>query len=335
MTMRWWLLRMAPVLHLTRVSSAFAAVANVWLVILWTRGLAAERGTLAIRETPLWLLLGGGTVAALGLFAFGASLNDILDLRRDRALRPDRPLPSGRLNIDVAVLLVAGTLIAATLGATVFGTAAVVLTLAVAAAVLAFNVLGKFIPGIGLVLLGLIYAGHMALPNVRLVFVWPVWLVMTHALVLAALTHTLARKVPPLSRRAVGAAVVGWLFWSGVIFAIGWHNSTWTADGRIPGTIWPLWADPLTAVIPGLLAVGFVVLVWRKVSLVGRGPRAAEKIGRYGALWLALYACGWLIGQGLFEEAAILGALTVAGFLGMTVLREVYQAMEQPTGYRR
>jgi hypothetical protein len=333
--MRRLLLRLAPVMHLTRVSSAFAAVANVWLVILWTRGLANERGTVALREEPLWLLLTGGTVAALGLFAFGASLNDILDLRRDRALRPDRPLPSGRINLDLAVPLVAGTLIAATLGATVFGTAAVVLTLAVAAAVLAFNALGKFIPAIGMVLLGLIYAGHMALPNVRLVFVWPVWLVMTHALVLAGLTHTLARKVPPLSRRAIATAVVGWLFWSGVIFAIGWHNSTWSAEGRMPGTIWPDWARPMSAVIPGLLAAGFVVLVWRKVSLVGRGPRAAEKIGRYGALWLALYACGWLLGQGLYEGAAIMGGLTVAGFLGMTVLREVYHAMEQPTGYRR
>jgi hypothetical protein len=332
--MRRWLLRMAPVMHLTRVSSAFAAVANVWLVILWTRGVSEEWATPAIREQPLWLLLGGGAVAALGLFAFGTSLNDILDLRRDRALRPDRPLPSGRMNVDGAVMLVALTLIAAVLGATVFGTAAVLLTLVVAGAVLAFNVLGKFIPGIGMVLLGLIYAGHMAVPNVRLVFVWPVWLVMTHALVLGGLTHALGRKVPPLSTRAIAAAVAGWLFWSGVIFAIGWRNSRLSPEGG-GGSIWPNWVDPWAAVLPAMLAVGFGVLVWRKVSLVGRGPRAAEKTGRYGALWLALYACAWLLGQGLYEESAILGGLTAAGFLGMTVLREVYQALEQPTGFRR
>jgi hypothetical protein len=325
---------MAPVMHLTRVSSAFAAVANVWLVILWTRGLEQERGTLAMQQ-PLWLLLGGGTVASLGLFAFGTSLNDILDIRRDRTLRPDRPLPSGRINVEMAVLLVAGTLIAAVLGATVFGTAAVLLTLTVAGAVLAFNLLWKFIPGIGMVLLGLIYAGHMAVPNVRLVFVWPVWLVMTHALVLAGLTHTLGRKVPPLSRRAIVAAVVGWAFWSAVIFSIGWRNSRWTADGLGRGTIWPPWVSPWAGIIPGVLALACAMLVWRKVSLVGRGARAAEKTGRYGALWLALYACGWLLGQGLYEGAAVLGVLTGAGFLGMTVLREVYQAMEQPTGYRR
>ncbi len=224
---------------------------------------------------------------------------------------------------------------AATLGATVFGTTTMLLTLTVAATMLAFNMLGKFIPGIGMVLLGLIYAGHMAVPNVRLVFVWPVWLVMTHSLVLAGLTHTLGRKVPPLSRRAIGAAVVGWVFWSVVILTIGWHNSERSPTRGAIGTVWPEWMSPWAAVWPALLAVGFGVLVWRKVSLVGRGPRAAEKTGRYGALWLALYSCGWLLGQGLYDEAAVLGVLTAAGFLGMTVLREVYQAMEQPTGYRR
>ncbi|MCH7962176.1 MAG: UbiA family prenyltransferase, partial [Planctomycetes bacterium] len=107
--MRRLLLRLAPVLHLTRVSSAFAAVANVWLVILWTRVHDAEHGPMEVEQGRLWLLLAGGTVAALGLFAFGASLNDILDQRRDRAMHPNRPLASGQVTKDTALFLVAGS----------------------------------------------------------------------------------------------------------------------------------------------------------------------------------------------------------------------------------
>ncbi len=56
-------------------------------------------------------------------------------------------------------------------------------------------------------LLGLIYAGHMVVPNLHIAFVWPVWLVMTHSLVVGGLTHVIARKVPAVSRRAAFAAV--------------------------------------------------------------------------------------------------------------------------------
>jgi hypothetical protein len=322
--------QIAPILHLTRVTSAFAAVANVWLVILWTRANEWEAGTPEIDRGPLSLLLVGGAVAALGLYGFGACLNDILDVKRDRTLRPDRPLASGRVGMELAVSLVAGTLIAAILGATVFGKGAVFLTLFVAAAVLVYNAAGKFIPAVGMVMLGLIFAGHMAVPNINLTFIWPVWLVMTHALVVAGLTHAVARKVPPVSRRAVIAAALGWVFWSGVIFWIGYGNR----GGEGP-LLWPPGARPAAAVLPGLLILVFIGFVWRKLLLYGTGYRSAEKIARYGSIWPALYGCGWLLGQRAFTEAMILGALAAAGLVGMTVLREAYGLAEQPLGYRR
>lgn len=325
--MRRVLQTIAPVLHLTRVTTAFAAVANVWLIVLWTRFHEEERGLVEIEEGPLWLLLLGGTVAALGLFAFGACLNDILDLRRDRSLRPGRPLASGQIKMETALFLVAGTLVAAVLGATVFGTIGVMLTLLVATAIMAYNALGKFIPAIGLPLLGLIYSGHMVIPNVQLVFVWPVWLVLTHALIVAAIVHVVSGKTPPISRRAVLAAVAGWVFWSGVILLIGRRNGL---DG-----FWPAWVSPWAGIVNGVLAIGYILFVWRKLAQFGRGPRSAEKIGRYGSLWLALYACGWFVGQGLVVPSLIIGALTIAGLLGMTAMREAYGLVEQPLGYRR
>jgi hypothetical protein len=311
------------------VSTAFAVVANVWFVILWTRASEHEPGTAALRDAPLWLALLGGAATALGLFAFGTSLNDILDVRRDRALRPSRPLASGRIRVESAVSLVAGTLILAILGATVFGTKGVVLTLIVAAAILLFNAAGKFIPGIGVLLLGLVYAGHMMVPNVHLKFVWPVWLVLTQALAVAGVMHMVARKIPPLSRRAVFFAIVGWIFWSGLLIERG-RDKTAGLEG-----LWPDWVSPVSGIGVAVLVVLLVTYSWRKVATLGAGQRAADKVGRYSALWMALYSCVWLLGQGEWLETAIIAGLATLGLIGMSIIREAYGLVEQPVGYRR
>ena len=329
--MRRFILHILPALHLTRVTTAFAAVANVWFVILWTAssGPANEPGTPAFHDLPLLLLLAGGLVNAVGLFCFATSLNDVLDWRRDQALHPDRPLPSGRLTQDRAITVVVTTFGMAVLGATPLGITAVLLTLVVAGAILFFNAAGKYVPGIGLVVLGLIYAGQMVTPNLHLRFVLPVWLVMTHALVVASWVHVLGRKAPGISLRAAIFALTGWVFWSGVMFFFGWYRN------RGHGGIWPEWVSPLAAIAPIGLAAIFALLVWRRVHLLGRGPRVAEKIARYGALWLSLYSAAWLFGQGFSRGGWILVGLATLGLLGMTVIREVVALIEQPLGYRR
>lgn len=331
-------------LHLTRVTSAFASVGNVWFVILWTLATPEEHGANPVWDRPRWILLLGGAVASLGLFAFGTCLNDIIDLRRDRVMRPDRPLASGRLTMETAAGLVAGTLIAAVLGATVFGIGAVLLTLVVAAGIMIFNAAGKFVPAFGLIIIGLIHAAHMLVPNIGLRFILPVWLVMTHTLLVAGISHRLSKKVPRLSRRAILFAVLGWLGGSALLLLIARPPGRAVHQGNhgqgtglaAPGPdLWPPWVDPIVAVWPSLLMAMFIVLAIRKVRAVGPGGRAAEKVSRYGSLWLTLYACAWLLGAGHLEEGAIIGALAVAGFLGMTFLRELYGWVEQPIGYRR
>jgi hypothetical protein len=325
--MRAALLQMAPVLHLTRFTTAFGVVANTWFVILWTHAYPAQETGMASVGAPLSAQLAAGGVVALGLFGFGAALNDILDLKRDRMMHPERPLASGEMSMEGAIALVMIAAMAAVLGATVFGMGAVRLTVLLLGAILAFNAAGKFIPAIGLVVLGLIYAGHMVVPNVSLRFLWPVWVVMTHALAVGLVTHRMGRKVPRLSRRAVVAAACGWLFWSVVVWTVQWE--------RADGTLWPTWVTGWAALWPVLLAGAFAVAAWERVRRFGYGARAAEKINRYGSLWMALYACAWLLGSGKWGEGLLLAALALAGFLGMTVLREVYGLVEQPMGYRR
>ncbi|TVQ59401.1 MAG: hypothetical protein EA379_11160 [Phycisphaerales bacterium] len=325
--MRALFVSIAPILHLTRVTTAFAAVANIWFVILWTRASGEfEGGDIVTDTTPTSALLAAGAVTAVGLFAFAAALNDMLDVRRDRVLHPLRPLPSGSLNMDAAVGLVIVSLMVAILGAAALGTPAVFMCVLTAGAALFYHGAAKFVPSVGLVALSLIYGAHMMIPNVELTFVWPVWLVMTHALLVGAVTHRLGQRRPALSPQAIVAATLGWAFWSCVLLYVGWARA---------GTLWPEFVRPTAAIGPALLAVGFVALAWRKSRRSGSGARAAEKITRYGALWLSLYGTAWLLGQGYTRQAIVLGGLTALGFAGMTVLRELYALIEQPLTYRR
>ncbi|MCL4220205.1 MAG: hypothetical protein KJZ65_02425 [Phycisphaerales bacterium] len=325
--MRNRLLQVASILRLTRISTAFAAVANVWFVILWSRGAPGEHPPESLVEGQLWILLVGGAFAAGGLYAFGTCLNDILDYHRDAQLKPGKPLVSGNIRIDAAVVSTAVTMIVAVLGAATFGTVGVVLMVGLLVAVLAFNATGKFIPAIGLLLLGLIYAGYMLVPNVELRFVWPVWLAMTHGLAVAGLAHVLGRKTPPMTRRAIGFALAGWVLWSVLLFLLPAPEGN-----RLQSPVAHGWTGPVVCVV---LAALFGLNVYRRARALGPGPRLAEKIHRHGTIWLALYACTWLLGSGLLVQGAIMSGLALAGVIGMNVMRELYGLVEHPVGYRR
>jgi hypothetical protein len=325
--MRKTLIKLAPMLKLTRVTTAFGAVANLWFIILWSRFNEEELG-IAVKNESLTLLLGGGLIAGVGLYSFGTSLNDLLDIHRDRALgKPGSPIVDGSASIELAVCLVAAALMLAVLGAIIFGSGAILVTLMLACAILIFNVLGKFVPGIGMVLLSVIYAGHMLIPDLWVRFLLPVWLVMTHAMVVAGLAQHLGRRSPPISKRAIIFALVGWTMCTLFLLTLAWSRKG--DEG--------LWPDfvPATA---GLYPLGFILIfammIWRRYKKVGTGPILGEKISRYGAIWPALYACGWLAGAGLWTACIIMTSLTIVGFVVMTILRELYSLIEHPVGYR-
>lgn len=327
--MRLILERVAPILRLTRVTTAFAVVGNVWLVILWTRAFPQEPASAALGERPLALLLIASAASSLGLFAFGACLNDLADQHRDRWLRPDRPIPAGQIRAETAVGITASTLLMAILGAVPFGTSGILITVLLAAGILIFTGAARFVPALGFVAYGLIYAGAMVMPNVRLAFLWPVWLIFIHSAVIAAITHKLAGKTPLITTRAWVVAGIGIVFWSAFIL---WFAAARSTEGSM---FWPSWVSPTAAIPPALLAVVCALLCLRKAQAARDGVRASEKVARYGSLWMSLYACGWMLGVSQFNEAWILGAVAILGYVGMTLLREVYSLAEQPVGYRR
>lgn len=324
--------RLSPLLHLTRITAAFAVTGNVLFVVLWTRSVEAERDALAsVRgiatgSAPLLLALTGGLFIALGFYAFAMVVNDIMDFRRDRSLHPDRPLPAGRVSLDAALGLTVSTILLAMLGALMLGTEPAMLAIVTAAAILLFNASAKFLPSVGLVLLGLIYAAHMLIANPQMLFLWPVWLAMTHTLAVGAFTHHLAGRRPTLNRQTLVLAVLGWLFWSMVLAGLSIYRN---------GSLWPDFVPGSAAIAPALLAGLYLLFAFSKMRSTRSASKAADKVQRYGALWLPMYAAAWCFGAGLLWPGVALALLSIIGLLGMTILRELYSLVEHPIGYRR
>jgi hypothetical protein len=316
------IVKLTTAVRLTRLTMAFGAVSDVWFVILLTRAFPVYEDV-EIYDMPLVVALVAGAVVATGLFAYGASLNDVLDVRHDSTFSPDRPIPAGRIKLGQAIVVTVASLLITVVAAAPMGRLALWIMLLVAAAILFYNAAGRFIPAVGLVTIGLIHAAHMLIPNAQLSFTLPVWLVMTHAMAIAAAVHVFEDKRPRLGPRSLAGIVVGWLFWS--VLIIGY--------GALRGGIWPSGTPVWTVIWPATAVVGFLVVsIWKAGEV--QGSAAAEKLKRYGAMWQALYGAAWLMALGLEVEAASLGAVAVAGFVVMTVIKEITGITGRPVVYR-
>jgi hypothetical protein len=210
------------------------------------------------------------------------------------------------------------------LGGIMLGKEAAGVTLLTATGILFYNAAGKHIPAIGLTTVGLIHAAHMLIPNHQLQFTLPVWLIMTHSMVIATMVHHLEQKRPRLRTRALLVTAVGWLIWTIILLLAG---------ARQGGGLWPDEAGALEAFYPVAAVLGFVGVAWWKATGV-QGAAAAEKLKRYGAMWQALYGAAWLLTLHLPTQAAWIGAFAVAGFLAMTLIKEATGLSDRPVSYR-
>lgn len=311
--------RAAAVAHPARVASAFGVVANAWFVILWTRAVPQEPAHAAFQQRSLLLQLVAGAATAVGLFVLGSILNDSIDARRDAALRPagdrSRPPPPP---LPASLSLVIACLALAFLGAAHFGLRSVVLTGVVCIAVLAFDAAAKFIPAVGPLVLGLIYAAGMLVPNPDLAFLWPCWVVLTHMLLVAATAHHLSGRAPAISRRAVLFAIGGWALWTVALALLQWSRL-----GHGAG-LWPRWASPAAgAAVLAAAALGAGVITLN-VRRLGPSLSAASPVARLGSWWICLYAVAWLWVEAGLTRALPVAALALAGLLAMTVLRDAW-----------
>ncbi len=82
----WW--------QLLRAGNVFTAISNILAGFLLVRGEWQP-------VLPLVFLI----ISSAALYLSGMVLNDVFDLETDRAQRPERPLPSGRINPQMAKLV--------------------------------------------------------------------------------------------------------------------------------------------------------------------------------------------------------------------------------------
>jgi hypothetical protein len=241
----------------------------------------------------------------------------------------DRPLATGSLSAEAAAALIAGTLIAAVMGSTVFGISGVLLTVALAGGALVYNAAARFVPAIGLPLIAGLYAGHLLVPSPQIAFLWPVWLVFTHVLVVRLAAHALGRRMPRLSARGGVLLLIAWLGGSAALAAL-----SVARNGGTPEGVWPGSLSPSAAIAPAVLLLLFGLAVWRVAVKRGPGARAEDRSLRYGSLWMPLYNAAWLFGAGHEREGLVMLGIAAAGPIAIGLVRELYGLVEHPLGYR-
>lgn len=193
--MRRTILRLVTAVQLTRLTMAYGAIADVWLVILLTRADPAMADR-PVSQLPIAVALAAGLAVAVGLFTFGATLNDVLDVRLDRGFRRDRPIAAGRISPQQAIIVANTCLAAAVLAAFAFGPGGVALAALTALGIVFYMAAARFLPAAGFITFGLVHAATMVIPNVAFDFTPPIWLSMTHATAVTIIVHRLADKRP-------------------------------------------------------------------------------------------------------------------------------------------
>lgn len=298
-------------LQVTRLGLMPTAIANIWLVVFLSRLLdPAELGRPADGRMALLptLLLTAGV--AMGLYVFGMTLNDLLDARRDRLLAPGRPIPSGRISSQAALIIAIVALLLGIGCAIPLGPWSAMFALGCAVLILIYDGLAKHIPAIGLLLLGLIRATHMLIAEPTLSFTWPVWVTMTHVILISAVAYTLEGKRPPLHIPNVMLLVIGWIFFSLVLLG----SSLMRGTLILPGHPW-IWVAPLLT--------GLVFLVWagRLIITSEDAKKAGRNVIKFGLLWLILLDTSWLISFQAYRAAAIIGMMLVLALALMKISR--------------
>jgi hypothetical protein len=316
--------KMIAALKLTRFSIAIGAIADIWLVLIITKYDSGYVAT-SVYQIPWFPALFATAVVAIGLCGFAATLNDTVDARHDATFHPTRPIPSGWIPIAQAVVLMVSSLLLSLLAASFLGAWPVRMGLLTAAAILFYNVVGKHVPAVGLVSVGLIYASNMLIANIELTFTLPILIVMTHAMVCSIAMYHLEDKRPRLSTRGWLGVFLGWMFWA-VVLCGGplVKNGTLLPDGmNVFALLWPLAA-----------IAGYAVTIRWKLARARTPLLAAEKIRRYGALWECIYAASWLFALGLITPGILMFSFALASFVVVMLVKEATGATGKPISWR-
>jgi hypothetical protein len=308
--------RVLTLLQFTRAALVLTAVADTLAAVLLRSGARGWSGVDAVM-----LALAVGVSAAL--YGFGMALNDLVDRHRDATLAAGRPIPSGRLGVKTAHVVVAvlGFMVLGLGGGLAWWTqsgATGWLVLGTLALINFYNFAGKYLVSLGLLALGLIRGVHACIAAPDVPVVWHGLWLMTHIVIVSAVAYGLEEKRPrfsPLHAAVVAAGVV----LINVAAVAGVLSARWEpADGlrAIPGVlglgwgmVWPLAATAVFAVWAGVVLRGGSDEGGRRA----RRREAGQRLMLAGLLWLIAYDAAFVAGfVGLWEAAGVLLLMPLA-----------------------
>ena len=310
--------RLFPILQLTRIALVFTAISNsLCTLLLWTEKRYENDALHHLSPRAV----GAVVLISTGLYAFGMSLNDIIDRRRDEQLAAHRPLPSGRIGVATAhvvcALLIALALLAGAAYARWSGHwMSFFLVLWTAALIVFYDYAAKYLVALGLLSLGLIRFFHAVIPAPQLPLLWHPLLLLNHVTVLSLVAYWWEQKRPPLTP-IHWAAVPGGLF---IIDALLIGLIAWRRMGIDTPFAQALWIKP--ALLGPLACVfAFLALAWwvRKRSASAR--EAGQRLMLYGLLWLIVYDAAFVAGYVGALPALALAALLPLAYVSVQVMR--------------
>lgn len=138
-------------LQLARPANLVTAVADI-LAGIAIAGLATGWGNAA------WLI-----VSTLGLYGGGVVLNDVFDARLDAEERPERPIPSGRISLQLAAILGSALLLIGVFAAMIYGYTSGWIAIAIALATIVYNRFAKHSRLFGPLVMGSCRGGNLLL----------------------------------------------------------------------------------------------------------------------------------------------------------------------------
>ncbi len=302
--------KLLAIFQLTRAALLFTAVADSCTLVLLR--MPGER-------TPNhpWLLLSMTGLASACLYAFGMSLNDLLDTRRDRLFAQWRPLPSGRLSqrsamVIAMLLLMLGLFFGAMVGV-VRDEADVpwsfLLSLTTAMCIVFYNAIGKYLGAVGLLSLGVVRGLNCMIGFPRSQGLLLPLILFTHVTIISTAAYYLEHKRPRLKISDFLLVAFGVLGLDGLLADLAfWQNGS-------------LYSHLSLLIGPLLAAAVYWAFVLTTLRIRTISPRAkGGRIMLVGLFWLFVLDASLLAANGQWIATLIiagLGALALLAFLLM------------------
>ena len=335
--------RLLALLQLTRAALAFTAIADAWTVLLLfaspDAAPASHFGTHGFWIMVVKMLLMG--IVSAGLYGFGMSLNDLMDMRRDRIFARWRPLPSGRIRPQTAIvicllLLMLSLGAAAAMGAIdlafarepIFVPWSVIFAIATAILIVFYDATAKYLGGLGLVTLGAIRALHCLIANPKTPLLFLSMFLLTHVIIVSFIAYQMENKRPRLRRGDWIVGAVGVIVGNGLALAYMFYRQTFTQYD-----LWPMWLGPLSAMALYALWAAIYLRLRRDVYTT---RKKGERLMLMGLFWLFLYDAGILFANNQILAGIAVTVLLISAVLSFFGLRWLGRRLTQPRlRYRR